>query len=307
MREREFIEWIQAQSKFDRARVPVGPGDDCAIVTFGGEQVLITTDQVLDGVHFVLCEHGPRAAGRKAMARNLSDIAAMGAVPVAAVATVSLPKGFAREDAEAIYTGLREVGDKFACPLVGGDVGVWDGPLAISVTVFGRPADRADPILRSGAQPGDALCVTGELGGAWRTRRHLEFCPRIDEAVQLVRDYDLHAMIDISDGLATDLDNICRASAVAAEIYADRVPIHSDARRFSGDDEAVLAFALGDGEDYELLFALPQEQAEKLCRQQPLSIKVTIIGCVLGGEGITLVYPDGRREPMSPSGWEHKT
>jgi len=298
MREFDFVEWIRSQSAFDPAVVAVGPGDDCAVIIRGGERVLITTDQALDGVHFKLAEHGPEAAGRKAMARNLSDIAAMAGKPVGAVASVAVPKGFARKDAEAVYRGLRGVGDEFACPLVGGDVACWDGPLALTVTVFGRPGG-IEPVLRSGAKVGDAICVTGQLGGAWRTKRHLTFTPRIREARQLAAQYGLHAMIDVSDGIAPDLAHLCDSSGVGAEIVAADVPVHPDA----GSLEA----ALGDGEDYELLFTLPADRAEQLLRSQPLEVKVRKIGLVVADKAKVLVQPDGKREDLAGKGWEHKT
>lgn len=302
MRESSFIEWIRSQSDFDPAAVPVGPGDDMAVVTCGGERVLVTTDQVLDGVHFVLAEHGPRAAGRKAMARGLSDVAAMAGECVAAVASVALPKGFARQAAEEIYRGLREVGDEFGCPVVGGDVASWDGPLAISVTVLARPG-AAGPVLRSGATPGDVVCVTGSLGAAWRTARHLGFRPRIAEAAALAKEYDVHAMIDLSDGLSVDLGHICEASGVGAVVAAESVPIHPDARALNDP----LAAALGDGEDYELLLAIPPEEADRLLRDQPLGVPVSRIGTFVEGRELTLVHADGRREVLKPTGWEHRT
>lgn len=302
MREQELIDWILRHSRLDPAAVPVGPGDDAAVVRCGGQDVVVTVDQVLDGVHFVLAEHGPKAAGRKALARNLSDIAAMAAVPIGAVVSVALPKGFARADAEAIYTGLRELGDEFACPLVGGDLSAWDSPLAISVTVFGRPGG-AGPVLRSGARAGDAVCVTGAFGGAWRSRRHLEFVPRIREARALAEQFELHALIDVSDGLARDLGHVCRASGLGAEIAAEAVPIHPDA----ADTDDPLAAALGDGEDYELLAALPAAQAERLVREQPLAIPVSRIGTLVGAKTLTLAHADGRREELPPTGWEHQT
>jgi thiamine-monophosphate kinase len=302
MRESSFIDWIRSQSVFDAARVPLGPGDDMAVVACGGERVLITTDQVLDGVHFVLSEHGPRAAGRKAMARGLSDVAAMAAEPLAAVATVALPRGFSREDAEAVYRGLREVGDELDCPLVGGDVAGWEGALAITVTVFARPGP-TQPVLRSGAKIGEAICVTGALGGAWRTTRHLSFTPRIAEAKRLAGEYDVHAMIDLSDGLSVDLGHVCRASGVGAEVFAEAVPIHPDAR---GAPDP-LAAALGDGEDYELLFTLPPAEAKRLLRAQPLGVPVSRVGTIVEGDRIALVRPSGQREELQPTGWEHRT
>ncbi len=298
MREREFIEWICSQTHLDGAAVPVGPGDDCAVIMFGGEKLLVTTDQALDGVHFVLTEHGPHAAGRKAMARSLSDVAAMVAVPVAAVATVAMPNGFSRQNAKAFYRGLREASDAFSCPVVGGDVASWPAPLAVSVTIFARPAG-VEPVLRSGAQVGDAICVTGQLGGAWKTLRHMSFTPRITEAIILAGNCKLHAMIDISDGPAADLKHLCVASGVAAEINAADVPVHPDA--------AGLEAALGDGEDYELLFTLSQPDSVNLLKQQPLTTPISRIGTIVEGDELTLIRADGTREQLKARGWEHET
>ncbi len=299
MKEREFISWIRSQTQLDARRVPVGPGDDCAVVAFGDQRVIVTTDQVLDGVHFKLHEHGPRAAGRKAMARNLSDIAAMAATATAAVATVALPPDFGETAAKELYAGLREIGDKFNCPVVGGDVGAWDAPLAITVTIMGSIGE-TEPILRSGARVGDAICVTGSLGGAWKGDKHLTFTPRIAEAQQLAKGYNLNAMIDISDGLATDLAHICKASGLAAEITAADIPVLNDA----ADG---LQAALTDGEDYELLFTLPLTDAARLIEAQPLGVKVSLIGKCVEGEGIVLIHPNGRRQDIADAGWEHET
>jgi thiamine-monophosphate kinase len=311
MRELELIDWICRQSDFDPKRVPVGPGDDCAIVQLGSEQLLVTTDQVLDGVHIKLSEHGAEAVGRKAMARNLSDLAAMACVPLAATATVSLPRSADRNLAEGIYNGLRRLCDEFHCPLVGGDIAFWDGPLAVSVTAFGRRAGVTggiEPVLRSGARTGNALCVTGSLGAAWRTDRHLHFTPRIPEAVCLAMTYGVKAMIDLSDGLGTDLRHLCAASGVGAELDAAAIPIHEDALALVyGDTAAALRMAICDGEDYELLFALPSRLAKRLCQAQPLPVKVTQIGKITADKSILLKYPDGRSEPLTDRGWEHTT
>jgi thiamine-monophosphate kinase len=303
MREFEFIQWIRSQTKLDPAAVPVGPGDDCAIVMCGTEKLLITVDQLLEGVHFNLAEHGPKNVGRKAMARNLSDVASMAALPLGAVASVALPKGFKRDDAETLYLAMKTTGETFHCPIVGGDISTWPEKLAISVTIFARPAG-IKPILRSGAKVGDVLCVTGSLGGAWKTTRHLKFVPRINEARILASRHELHAMIDLSDGLASDLRHICESSGVGAEIVAADVPIHGDAKNAQ---PSPLEAALCDGEDYELLFALPPNHAEQLIREQPLTVPVSRIGTVTAEKGLVLVKPDGAKEPLAAKGWEHQT
>lgn len=295
MKEHDLINWIRSQGC-----VPtdwVGPGDDCAVITLAGRRLLVTTDQVLDGVHVQCAQCGPRAAGRKAMARGLSDIAAMAGLPTAVVATVAAPNAFTDADAQALYAGLREVADAFDCPLVGGDVSVWDGPVTISVTVLGEPGD-IEPVCRSGAQADDALCVTGRLGGAWRNGRDLTFTPRIAEARALAGAADLHAMIDLSDGLGTDLRHLCAASGVGAEIDSRCIPIHADAD---------LSAALGDGEDYELLFSLPGDQAERLIAEPPCETPIHRIGRCLAGSEIRLIGPNGQTEIMDARGWEHRS
>ncbi len=302
MREAEIIQWIRQRYAGDPARVPVGPGDDVAVVRPGSERVLVTTDQVLDGVHFVLADVGAEAAGRKAMARNLSDVAAMAGQPVAAVATVAAPEGFQMPDAEALHRGMTGLGDAFGCPLVGGDVAAWPGRLAVSVTVLAIPGAR-EPVLRSGARPGDALLVTGALGGAWRTDRHLTFTPRIAEARALAGRCSIHAMIDLSDGLSVDLGHVCEASGVGAEVAADAVPIHDDARL--ADD--ALAAALNDGEDYELLLAVAPHEAERLLVDPPDGVALWRVGRVVADGGCTLVDAAGTRRPLRPAGWEHRT
>jgi thiamine-monophosphate kinase len=297
VRELDLIRWIRRRWRFDPRAVPVGPGDDCAVVRCGREKLLVTTDQVLDGVHFILSRDGPAAAGRKAMARNLSDIAAMAGTPLVAVVCAALPKGLSQADCKAIYAGMRRLGERFGCPVVGGDIGAWDGKLAIGVTVIGVPGPHG-AVLRSGAKVGDAVCVTGALGGAWQARRDLRFTPRIAEAKMLAARCDLHAMIDISDGLASDLGHIVEESGVGAELVAADIPVH----RGAGGVEA----ALRDGEDYELIFTLPQAQVPRL-RRLKLGVKVTQIGTIVRGKGLTLVGDDGRKERIKAKGWEHRT
>ncbi|MBI5723828.1 MAG: thiamine-phosphate kinase [Planctomycetes bacterium] len=305
VKESELIDWICTHSKLDPATVPLGPGDDTAMVMCGSEKLLVTADQVLDGVHFILTEHGPEAAGRKAMSRNLSDVAAMAALPIGAVSTVAMPKGLSRQDAEALFRGMRTAADPFHCPMVGGDIGAWSGPLALSVTVFARPAG-IKPVLRSGAKPGDAICVTGNFGGAWKSKRHINFLPRINEARILACRHELHSMIDVSDGLAWDMEHICKASGMGAEIIADHIPIHREAKADKAPGAALNA-ALNNGEDYELLFTLPASHAEELLKSQPLSVKISCIGNIVEGKGIAMVQPDGKKEELKPVGWDHQT
>src|SRR5436309_694120 len=172
-----FIDWVRRRTPAD-PRVLLGPGDDTAAVGFTpGAQVLVTTDMLLDGSCFLLAEAGPWRVGRKAMAVNLSDIAAMAGRPVAAVVSVGLPRQGGRVLAEELYAGLREVADEFGTAIVGGDTNSWDGPLVISVTLLGEATGRG-PVTRSGARPGDVLLTTGPFGGSIR-EHHLDFIPRV--------------------------------------------------------------------------------------------------------------------------------
>jgi len=237
----------------------------------------------------------------------------MAALPVGAVASVALPKGFTQTQAEGIYKGLRELGDEFSCPVVGGDVSTWDGPLGISVTIFAKPAGATGgikPVLRSGARKGNAILVTGQLGGAWFGNHHLEFIPRVREAIILALRYKLRAMIDISDGLSKDLGRICKASGVGAEIWENAIPISPDAAKGREPEMSPLTAAINDGEDYELLFMVPKGQVEKILQDVDdgkIPISISHIGTITKQQTLTLLSRDGTRRPLEDSGWEHKT
>src|SRR5436190_21276494 len=179
----DYIDWVRRQTPA-HPRVLIGPGDDAAALHFRADApCLVTTDMLLDGSCFRLAEAGPRLVGRKAMAVNLSDIAAMASRPVAAVVSLGLPRAGGRALAEELYLGLRELADAFDTALVGGDTNSWDGPLVISVTVLGQATPRG-AVTRHGAKPGDWLMVTGTLGGSIRGK-HLDFTPRVREALRL--------------------------------------------------------------------------------------------------------------------------
>lgn len=304
--ELKLIEWIRARTRLDQAAVPIGPGDDMALVSLGGEaQCLITIDALLEGVHFDLSKATPRQVGYKAMAVSLSDVAAMAAKPVCAVAWVSLPEDRDMVFAEELSAGLADAAEQFSCPVVGGDVTSWRQPLSVGTAIVARPAG-VIPVRRSGAKPGDLLFVTGDLGGS-RLGRHLTFTPRVAEARQLAAVATLHAMIDLSDGLSTDLWHIVRESGVAAEIQAEAVPISDDARRLAeADGTPPLDHALNDGEDFELLMAVEPVDAQDLLKKNPLKgVRLTCIGRIVEGAGVTLIEADGSRRPLEPGGYEH--
>jgi thiamine-monophosphate kinase len=302
----KLIEWIRSRTRLDPAAVPIGPGDDMALVGLGGEsQCLITIDALLEGTHFNFSQATPRQVGYKAMAVSLSDVAAMAAKPVCALAWVGLPEDRDMKFAEELSMGMADAADKYACPVVGGDITSWRQPLTIGTAIVGRPAG-VIPVRRSGAKPGDLLFVTGELGGSL-LGRHLAFTPRLAEARQLAALVTLHAMIDLSDGLSTDLGHIVRESGVAAEVDADAVPISADAVKLAqSDGGSPLEHALNDGEDFELLMAVEPVDAQDLLKQNPLkTARLTCIGRITEGSGATLVEPSGQRKALAPKGYEH--
>ncbi|MFO0964959.1 MAG: thiamine-phosphate kinase [Gemmataceae bacterium] len=285
-------------------RVQVGPGDDCAVLTGpGGAGWIATTDMLMDGVDFLLDEVGPRRAGRKAMAANLSDIAAMAGRPVAAVVSVALPRHASASFAEELFFGLKDCADEFQTAIVGGDTNVWDGRLALSVTVMGEPGP-AGAILRSGARPGDRLLVTGPLGGSI-LGKHLDFTPRVREGLLLAEMTSLHALIDISDGLAADANHIGEESGCGIVLRAATIPIAPSAYQAGG--KTPLERALSDGEDFELLFAVTPEEARRLLDLQPLpEVTVYEVGECVAGTGLYL-EDGGKRRPLEPVGFVHQT
>ncbi|MEZ6070745.1 MAG: thiamine-phosphate kinase [Pirellulales bacterium] len=235
--EAEFVDWLKEQVGRHEA-LCVGIGDDGAVVRWGdadkhGGEAVVVADLLAEGTHFVLDVLGPRRVGRKALAVNLSDLAAMAAIPVAATVSVLLPRMNAQWIARELFEGLLPLAREFNVAIAGGDTNTWSGPLVIDVTVWGRLTP-SGPLLRSAAQVGDRILVTGRLGGSI-LGRHADFQPRIDEALALRTEYGIAAGMDISDGLALDLSRLATASGVGAILDVDHVPVHDDAHRLSAD------------------------------------------------------------------------
>lgn len=297
----QLIDWIRAQVPRD-PRVPVGIGDDAAVVSASGPG-LVAVDMLMEGVHFTIPPVSPRDVGRKALAVNLSDIAAMAGIPRWAVVAVALPRGRGFEFARELHAGALDLAREFDLSLAGGDTNSWDGPLVIAVTVFGEATARG-AVLRSGAQPGDWILVTGALGGSLNCG-HFSFIPRVREALALHEAADLHAMIDISDGLAADLYHILDESGVGARLRADAIPIAGEAHRAAGG-RTPLDHALGDGEDFELLFTVSPDAGARLLARPPIEAPLAHIGEIVEGAGCELILPDGARQPLERSGWEHQ-
>jgi thiamine-monophosphate kinase len=316
------------------AGVALGIGDDCAILRPPrGHEILVTTDFTLEGRHFRREWHPPESVGHRALARGLSDLAAMGGRPLAAFLSLALPAEMlatrtGRLWVDSFFAGLRGLAAQHNVSLAGGDTS--ESPcglvLADIVLVGSAPAGRA--LRRSGARAGDNLYVTGELGGAAAELAAMEHLaakpragasrvpslaqhsahpqlypqPRIDVGLALLRRRIATAAIDLSDGLSTDLTHLCQESGVGAEVSADALPIHPLAAGAS--PAAALKFALNGGEDYDLLFAArPTARVPRSVAGVPIAR----IGRLVRGGAITLIEAGGRRSKLKPGGWEHFT
>jgi len=302
--EAEFHRWLREHVPAC-AKVPLGLSDDAALISLAGRaDLVVTSDLVSDGVDFRLERDDPRCAGRKALAVNLSDLAAMAARPLAAVVAIALPRDgcgarTALDLAIAVYEGLLPLAAEFDVALAGGDTNTHEGPLVVSATALGEPTERG-PLTRSGGRPGDKLLVTGSLGGSI-AGHHFDFTPRVREALLLRETYDLHAGMDISDGLALDLSRLAAASGCGAIVDTLRVPISAAAGQLTDS----LRHALSDGEDFELLLAASADVADRIVHDQPLDCPVTFIGELTAEKGLWQTTGGGRRKPLEPKGWQH--
>jgi thiamine-monophosphate kinase len=316
MKEFDLLEHIYLANASLPAGVSIGPGDDMGAIRLGDQTLLVTVDQVADGVHVDAAAAPVAKIGRKAMTRSLSDVAAMAARPVAAVAAASLPRDFGAARAKELCDALRRTSESYDCPLIGGDLSFWDQSLLISVTVFAEPAG-IDPVTRCGAKVGDIVCVSGALGGSLETigghTHHLDFEPRIALARKLGGDAATrpHCMIDLSDGLGRDLGHLCAAAGVHAELDAEALPISPGAvAAAQRDGVPAWRHALADGEDYELCFTIDAGRAQSALPDQIDGIAIARIGRIVAAQGraavVSVKLPDGTLAQVGDLGWEHR-
>jgi thiamine-monophosphate kinase len=306
--EADFLRWLREHIP-PHPLLKLGIGDDAAILaTAGRGNLVVTTDLIADGVDFDLRADDPRRIGHKSLAINLSDLAAMAARPLAAVIALNLPRAGGEQLAQELYLGLLPLAEKFRVAVAGGDTNSWNGPLVVAVTAFGEvTADGS--LCRRGAMPGDRILVTGKFGGSL-LGRHLDVEPRVEEALLLNRRYKLHAGIDCSDGLSLDLSRLCDESGCGAAIEMDKIPIASAAEELSrkpGQGGSALEHALGDGEDFELILAVPAVSAEQMLVDQPLDgVMLTEIGEVVQQRGLWSRDSAGQVAPLEPRGYWHQ-
>ncbi len=308
--ETDFVNWLISRIPAD-ARLEVPPGDDAAVLRPPAmRRTVVTVDMLMDGTDFILGpDCPPQAIGHKALGVSLSDLAAMGARPEAAFVAVSLPRRDGDQIGRGLLEGIGALAAREGVTLAGGDTNAWDGPLVISTTAIGSvPPGRA--WRRDGARPGDLIVVTGGFGGSL-LGRHLAVEPRCREAQFIAAHFTVHAAIDCSDGLSLDLGRLMAASCTCGVVRLADVPIHPDAVRMSGqpgDGKSPLDHALADGEDFELIMAMPPDAARALvaaAASPSLSLPITVIGAVEAGSGLVAIAADGSRRPLEPRGFLH--
>ena len=313
-----LIEMIaETVGKTSGGKLLIGIGDDAACWKAGGLQ-LATTDTLIEGVHFDFKTITWRELGWKAMAVNLSDIAAMGGRPLYTLVSLGIPGDTETESVINLYKGMLELAKKFEVRIIGGDT-VGSPVTAITLTIIGEAEDEDRILKRSAAKHGDLITVTGTFGasaaGLAMMQRKLSFDkktettlreahfkprPRLKEGLILARN-GVRAAIDVSDGLLGDLEKLCLASGVGAKLYSERIPIHPTVLKSFGKE--ALTLALTGGEDYELIFAAPQKIMKVI--RGDLPCPVTVIGKIVKGKSVEVLDEDGNEFSWNSSGWDH--
>ncbi|MDD5428908.1 MAG: thiamine-phosphate kinase [Candidatus Omnitrophica bacterium] len=292
-----LIERISKKIRLDKSVVK-GIGDDTAVIKgTGNKYLLFTCDMLIEDVHFKRKQATPFQIGWKAMARNISDIAAMGGVPKYALVSAGLDPRLPVSFVDGIFDGINALAKKFKINIVGGDTSR-SNKIVIDISLIGE-VEKKGPVLRSGAREGDAIFVTGFLGGSIKGK-HLDFTPRLDAARALVKNFKVNSMIDISDGLLLDLWRILEASGRGALLYEDLIPASNKADSFR---QAVTA-----GEDFELLFTMSPKEAERFMRRysMKLGVPVSLIGEVTSKRcGYRLIGKDWKEDRITGKGYCH--
>ncbi|MBK96871.1 MAG: thiamine-monophosphate kinase [Planctomycetaceae bacterium] len=296
--ESEFIDWLNTQLSQQSAE-DCGIGDDCAVLPAASATAIqvISTDSIVDQVHFDTRIHTPAEIGHKALAVNLSDIAAMGATPSYAVVSLIIPNHWKLELVKELYLGILDLADTFRTQIVGGDFNRHAGPLTVSITILGN-ATSTELKYRSGTKYGDAIYVSGPLGGSIHGH-HISFQPQIALGLELAKCLAVHAITDITDGLVIDLASLL-TDALGAELNEDAIPLRDTIAKRSD----AIHCALYDGEDFELLFTVaPEFELDFNSTAQPTSIQR--IGTINDSGEITLVASDGQIRQLSKKGYQH--
>jgi thiamine-monophosphate kinase len=304
--ERQILAWLRATFR-PRPPLLIGIGDDAAVLRPSGEGLVLTSDAVVDGVHFETARHDWSGIGHKSIAVNFSDLAAMGATPVCVLVTLILPARTTLSDVQRLYAGIEPLCARWGASIAGGDTNFYSGPLAIAVTAVGELPREESAWRLDRAQAGDAILVSGSFGGSI-LGKHLNFEPRCDLAQALAGRFPVHAATDVSDGLALNLNAILTASGCGAELDLNSVPIAPAARELAEREPAsgsAVEHALYDGEDFELILTVGSNAAEEILADQALARNLTRIGRVTAERGLWAVPEDGSRYLLPIRGYSH--
>ncbi len=297
MREIELIDEIRKRAGSPGEDVIAGIGDDCAVLKYDGKRYLLwATDMLVEGTHFYLRQAGYKRVGRKAVAVNISDVAAMGGVPGYITVTIGVPPGTKKAAIRGIYDGIFGICKEYDIKVVGGDTNRSD-TLVIDVSVIGF-VEKKRLITRSGAKKGELVLITGPVRNG--RKEHLDFSPRLEEARFLSGRYKVSSMIDVSDGIAPDIGRVCRESGVGCRLYEGAIPLSK---------ALTLHDALYYGESFELLFTMGVKEARKLFlevksrKQEP---RYFVIGEIVPKkDGLTLIGKEGRISALRMEGFRH--
>jgi thiamine-monophosphate kinase len=309
--EHQFHNWLKSQIQPNSYvnNVLVGIGDDGAVLSPNQQATVVATDSIAQGTHFDLSRESAELVGRKALAVNLSDLAAMAAQPFAAVLNFTLPRepnhfeSDTFELAKKLFAGVQELAQQFSVSIVGGDTNTWDGPLVISATVFGHRHPNLTGWSIDGVQPGDGIVVSGTFGGSIHGR-HLSFEPRIELANYLSANYNINAATDASDSLSLDMNAMAKASGVGIDFAMEAIPVSPDVRE--NDPTKAIEHALSDGEDFELILAVRQTEIADLMSDKNVPCQLTVLGAAtdLHQELQTLDH-HGNSITYTPKGYIH--
>jgi len=309
MQELEFVKYLTR--KF-RAKPPVirGIGDDCAVLEYTRDKyMLLACDMIIEGTHFTK-KATPYQIGWKAMAVNISDIASMGGVPKYALVSAGVPRNKGMKFLKEITKGIEKICKKYKILVIGGDTNSSDKTV-LNVTLTGE-VEKKRLVTRSGAKAGDLIFVTGALGEG--KTKHLKFLPRLKEARILVENFKINSMIDLSDGLAMDLNRLAEASGAGARVYESLIPLPASLRLLRRrsvpprNDARGISSAISSGEDFELLFTASVKESKKIIKRmgEKRDLPITLIGEVINKpSGVMLVGEEGRTKPLRAKGFRH--
>ncbi|MFN7170911.1 MAG: thiamine-phosphate kinase [Candidatus Omnitrophota bacterium] len=290
-----LIDYFKKIIKLDR-RVLRGIGEDAAVVSYTKKKYLLfTTDMLIEDIHFKIKEATPYEIGWKALGCSLSDIASMGGRPLYALVSIGVPEKTSFNFIRKIYQGINGLADIFKVKIVGGDTNRAER-LIIDVFLVGE-VEKGKVVYRKGAKLNDVIAVTGSLGNSYKSKKHLRFVPRIKEARFLINNFKINAMIDLSDGLSSDLFHILKENKKGAIIFKEEIPL---------SPKASFEQALHEGEDFELLFTLTEKEAGRISAEKKrINFPISFIGKIIEGEKMWLYSKKGDFKAIEPQGFRH--